>query len=111
MARFYREARRLQALAPQSTEFSLVDSFELDPVSGTQREITIGDMYQLQRRPSNEVPAAGPGLGIDSRLPPGQANAAGSHAQARLFQARHVAQGRWQIAQVGKPRAEADGIH
>jgi uncharacterized protein (TIGR02996 family) len=65
---------------------------------------------QLQGSAADEAPAGRPRLGVDASLPPGQADAAGFNAGARAVQPRHAAQRRRQIAQVRKPRTEADGV-
>src|SRR5262245_31387012 len=103
-------ARWLQTCALQAAELGLVDALELNTVARPQREIAIGDVDQLQRRAANEVPAAGPDLGVDASLPPRQPNAARLDARARRSEARHPTKRRRKIPQVGKAGTEADCV-
>src|SRR5262245_18292969 len=68
-------------------------------------------MDQLERRPDDQVPAAGPHLGVNTGLPSRQADAARLDASARGCQSRHAAQRRRKVSQVGKTGTETNGVH
>src|SRR5271156_6050559 len=98
-----------QQLPLQPMELCFVDALEADSVAGAQGEVAVGHVDKLQGCPADQVPAAGPALGIDSSLAPGQTDAARIDTESGLRQARHAAQRGRQIAQVRKAGAEADG--
>ena len=70
---------------------------EADAVPGSQGEVAVGDVDQFQRRPTDQVPPARPGLGVDPRLPTRQSDGPGFHPQPRRRQPRDVAQLRYSI--------------
>ena len=65
---------------------------KLHAVAGAQREISLLDIDEHQRRAADDVPAAGRDLGVDAGLPAGQADAPRLHLQPRRCQPRHAAQ-------------------
>ena len=89
----------------------LVDTPKSHAIPGSQGEILILHVNELQRRTADDIPSARPRLGVDSGLPACQSHAALLDLQTRRLQARHAAQGRGQIAQVRKPRTEPDGVN
>ncbi len=80
-------------------------------VAGAQREVAVNDVDQLQRRASDQAPAAGPLFSVNPRLPPRQTDTARLDAQTGRRPPRHPAQPVRQVAQVREAGTEADGVH
>src|SRR5262249_44532277 len=100
-----------QSLPMQALEVRLVDADELDSITGSQRQVAVGDTDRLQGRRADGVPAAWTDLRVYAGRPPRQPHAARLDAQARRGQAGHPTQRRRQVAEIGKTRTEADGVH
>lgn len=99
-----------QSFAFPLSELAVVDAAEADAVADLEGEIAVGNVDEGEGGAAEEMPAAGAGEGVDAGLPAGEADAARFDAEARAGEPRDAAQFVRQIAQVGKPRHEADRV-
>src|SRR6266852_4640866 len=92
-------------------KFPFIDALKLHAIAGPQGKIFVLHIDEFQRRAADDIPAAGPRLRVDARLPARQTDAPFFHPQAWRRQAWHAGKFRGQITQIRKAGTEADRIY